>query len=460
MDENPHVVILGAGVCGLYAALTVLREGGAVTLLEKEAMPGGLAAGHQRGDNFYDLGVHMLHAFDREIFDDCVEVMAGERCEVELDARIKWAGTHYHYPLRGRDILRGMPPFTLARCLLGLGVAELRGRFGRVDDRDAEEALISLYGAPLYEFFFEDFTHRYWELHPRQLSAEFIRSKMPRLSAVDVIKNLLQKCRLSQARDRAEGALRFETLHYSATGAETLPRTLAEEVRRLGGVIHLNAEVTEVRCQGDRVEGVSWRTGEGGSEKLGCDHCLSTIPLPELIQKMKPSVSSILLQQADCLRYKPMVVYGLLVKKSRCMDALYTYYRDSLFHRVGEPKNAGLKVTPEGHTVLIVEMTCELDDRKWKGDDEIYQRVLSDLEQEGLCRPDEVVERHLLKARHAYPIFSKGFEPHLDALQTYLAGFINLSSTGRQGGFTYPNMHRAMRMGKNSALDLLGRLSS
>jgi len=53
-------VILGAGVCGLYAALTALRNGASVTIIEKSSQPGGLASGHQRGKNFFDMGVHML----------------------------------------------------------------------------------------------------------------------------------------------------------------------------------------------------------------------------------------------------------------------------------------------------------------------------------------------------------------------------------------------------------------
>jgi len=148
-----------------------------------------------------------------------------------------------------------------------------------------------------------------------------------------------------------------------------------------------------------------------------------------------------------------MTVYALLVKKDRCMDALYTYYRDRIFHRVGEPKNAALQVRPEGHTTLIVETTCEIDDPKWSG--QALPRILADLQAEGLCTPDQIVSHHLIHATHAYPIFAKGFEAHLEKITTYLAKFSNLRTTGRQGAFTYPNMHSAMRMGSTAATELL-----
>ncbi len=435
------LTIYGGGPCGLFAAHTALKLGLEVSLFEKEADFGGLAAGHRKGDNWYDLGVHMLHAFDQEIFEHCQEAMGTERIEVPLKAHIRWGGKLYHYPLRGRDILAGIPPFTLARCLTGLLFAEMEARFGsREQGSDAESALVELYGAPLYEFFFEDFTHRYWGIHPRDLSAEFVRRKMPRLSAVDVVKNLLEKLKLTKARNATEGALRFETLHYSRTGTETLSRSLARSLKENGAQLHANSPVKKIRHDGTRI------IEEG-------DLFLSTIPLPQLIQSLAPPAPPEVIESSAYLRFKPMTVYALLVDKPKCMDALYTYYRDRIFHRVGEPKNAGLKVTPGDHTTLIVEMTCEEDDEKWTGN--ALPEILADLAAEGICQPEQVVEHHLLHARYAYPIFEHGFEKHLTVVTDYLSKFENLRTTGRQGAFTYPNMHSAMRMGADAVEDLI-----
>ena len=449
-SSAPHLTILGAGPCGLYAAHTALELGAQVSVWEKQSQPGGLAAGHQRGGNWYDLGVHMLHAFDEEVFATCARAMGEERIEVPLKSHIKWHGKLYHYPLRGRDILAGIPPFTLMRCLTGLLLAEIESRWGRrTPGADAESALCELYGPALYEFFFEEFTHRYWGIHPRDLSAEFVRRKMPRLSAVDVIKNLLEKLRLTAPRDSSEGALRFETLHYSLTGAECLPRKLAQSIQQRGAEIHLDSAVGTIHHNGSRITGINDMPASPHEDSA----FLSTIPLPRLIQALKPAAPDHVLNAAEQLRFKPMTVYALLVNKPSCMDALYTYYRDRIFHRVGEPKNAGLLVTPGDHTTLIVETTCEIGDGKWKGD--ALAEILGDLEAEGLCNADDVVEHHLLHAPHAYPVFAEGFEAHLQIVLDYLSQFENLRTTGRQGAFTYPNMHSAMRMGADAATSLL-----
>jgi len=134
MDSRPYppksFTILGAGVCGLYAALRALRAGCQVTLIEKEAYVGGLAAGHsisgKHGENHYDTGVHMLHAFDEEIFQDLKELMGEKRIEVKLDARIRWGKSTYRYPLKFTDLIGEMPPFLLFRGVVGLLLAEFQ----------------------------------------------------------------------------------------------------------------------------------------------------------------------------------------------------------------------------------------------------------------------------------------------------------------------------------------------
>jgi len=450
-SDTPKLLVLGGGVCGLYGALEAQKIGVEVSLFEKESKLGGLASGHKLGENWYDLGVHMLHAFDQDVFETCKEAMAEERIEVPLKANIKWMGKEYRYPLRGRDILLGLPPVKLFRCVAGLLIAELTSPPKLApEDEDAETALIDMYGAPLYEFFFEEFTHRYWGIHPSKLSAEFVRRKMPRLSAVDVFKNLVGFLKIAKPKDAVEGALRFETLHYATTGCEALPRKLGEKVISQGGVVTSDTAVEVIYHKEGKIDSIEAQDQKFGSSN---DVFLSTMPITELVQKFSPAAPIEVLEAAKYLRYKPMVVYALLVKKEQCMEALYTYYRDYIFHRVGEPKNAGLEVKPAGHTTLIVEMTCEEGDAKWN--DQRFDGVVRDLEKEGLCKREDIVEKHLISSRYAYPIFNKGFDQHLKVIQDYLTTFSNLRSVGRQGAFTYPNMHSAMRMGAKGVKELL-----
>lgn len=450
------MLIIGAGVCGLYAGLTLARGGVKVTILEKESRVGGLAAGFPFGENTCDFGVHMLHAFNKEIFEDCAELMGEERIEAALDARIRWGDSSCRYPLQFKDMLKAMPPITLGRCVLGLVIAEITGAKHKANIENAESALIAFYGAPLYEYFFEEFTHKYWGIHPRDLSAEFIRRKMPRLSAVDVLRKLIPSFKRQKANDVAdvvESALDTETLHYSRTGSEALPRSLAREFERLGGAILTEARISKISpCNGEVIY-----SHDGEEKRFQGEHIINTAPLHYLVDFSKAEAPEKVSHAVSRLRYKPTVIFALLVNKDRCMEGLYTYYRSLCFHRVGEPKNAGLEVIPGGHTILIVESTCEVGDEKWQGSDEFYQQVLGDLAAEGICMEDEIVDKKLMRNAHGYPIFTNGFDRHLQVIMDWVDSVEKLTSTGRQGGFAYPAMHSAMQMGKDAAQHVLNK---
>jgi len=455
---NAHIVILGGGPCGLYAARTLTQHLISVTVLDKGIRPGGLATSQLFGNNWYDSGVHMLHAFDRDIFEDIKTLMGEERIEVPLNAVIKHGKYHFRYPLQFQDMIKGIPFFSLCRQVFHLFLAQFKNYIAPWQPQNAEEALIQLYGKPLYQYFFEGFTHRYWQLHPRELSATFITTKMPKLTAVDVFKKALEKIGIKERAKSTESALTQETLHYSATGAEAMPRHLAKAITQAGGQVIQNAEVVRLVAENNQIQKVIYRQQDKLHE-LQCDACISTIPINTLACAIEPICSESILTAAKQIRYKPIVIFGLLVKKPKCLNGLYVYYRNHIFHRVGEPKNGGLTVNPADHTVLIVEMTCELNDEKWRGEQSVQQQVFKELAEENICQPEDIVEMHLLRHETGYPIFFFFFETSLGILKSYIAEFKNLQSVGRQGAFTYPNMHTAMRMGKKAAETIIEQLS-
>jgi protoporphyrinogen oxidase len=447
-----RVVVLGGGPCGLYAARRLVEKPGIeVTLIEKEPIPGGLATSHKKGENYFDMGVHMLHEFDEEIYKDILAMMGDESFPVPLNAKIRWAGSFYRYPLQFADMIKGIPPWTLLKCIAGLLIAQAQQKFSPQVPKNAEEALQHLYGDMLYRFFFKDFTQRYWGFPTTELSATFITSKMPRLTAVDMIKKILAKIGIKDSFKAVDSALLEETLHYAKTGAEAMPRHLARFISEKGGRLHLECPLTALEKTDGRVTAVRFQSARTGrEERVECDHVINTIPLTHLLAAIEgvPAEVNAASQQ---LRYKPITVHGLLVNKPKCLGALYIYYRERIFHRVGDPKSAGLTVHPPDHSVLIVETTCEKGDDKWKATPAVREQIMADLEAEDICTRDQIVEWHVMHAETGYPVFRLGFEEHHEKVKEFLNSIPNLQTTGRQGGVCYPNMHSAMRMGAKAA---------
>ncbi|MCC5842541.1 MAG: FAD-dependent oxidoreductase [Opitutales bacterium] len=456
-ESKRSAVVLGAGVCGLRAALTFARAGWSVCVIEREAWVGGLAASPRSGGNPQDFGVHMLHGFDEELRDDLVQLMGEEAVEVPLNAEIRWRGRAFRYPLKFSDLLVSLSFMEMLGGVCGLAWTGLRNRVRPPPEpSNAEEALIQLYGTHLYRLFFESFTHRYWARHPRELSATFIKSKMPRLSAIDAVRRFLRRCGLPIPAPKVESALDDEILVYSRRGSSALPEAIAREIIRLGGQISTAATVQTIHFAGQEVRQVSLTEGDGAVSTWSVDALVSTIPPAAFVEYCQPAPPASVSAAVQALQYRPMVVYAVLLDRGPVTGCLYTYFRERRFHRVSEPRNAGLRVSPDGATLLLFEVMCERGDAFWEGHESAWTQIIEEARTEKLLPPEAtLLHRDILRNAEAYPVFRQGFEPNWEAFRAWVKRCPNLRSVGRQGGFSYPNMHTAMRQGEEAANSLI-----
>ena len=174
---------------------------------------------------------------------------------------------------------------------------------------------------------------------------------------------------------------------------------------------------------------------------------------------MDPPCPAAVAESASRLRFRPIVVYGLLVKRRSILGALYVYYRNRMFHRIAEPTESGLDSKQPGHGVLLVECTCSKDDEVWNNTAAATDRLFDDLVAEGVVTRDEVVAIHHQRTEFGYPMFALGFEEHHDRVAEYVNSVSNLDSVGRQGAFCYPNMHETMRQGAEAAAKIIDAAS-
>jgi len=93
---TPHrlrYAVLGAGAAGLTLALRLARAGQDVTVLEREPMPGGLAAGFRVGDAWLEKFYHHLFQSDRAILSLIEELgLGGQMHWGTPETRVLWQG--------------------------------------------------------------------------------------------------------------------------------------------------------------------------------------------------------------------------------------------------------------------------------------------------------------------------------------------------------------------------------
>ncbi len=125
-NDRPSVGVLGGGALGLAAALRLAQAGHRVTLIEREAQLGGLAAGFRLGPSWLEKFYHHIFRTDTTIVRFIQELGLGDR--------LVWASPDTSVLCQGRiasldsapDVLRFpfLPP--VDRVRLGLGIAFLK----------------------------------------------------------------------------------------------------------------------------------------------------------------------------------------------------------------------------------------------------------------------------------------------------------------------------------------------
>ncbi len=226
MQEKPRVGVLGAGALGLVSAYRLLRRGLPVTVIERETVLGGLAAGFPVGDTYLDRFYHHLFRSDRQ----AIALID----ELGLGANLHWLRPKTSILHSGRTYQLDSPLSVLRFSPLSLWE---RLRMGMV---------IALLKVAPSEKYFEGATAdawlaRYMGRRPHevvwrpQLRAKF-GERYPEISMAWM---------WARIHDRTT------QLGYPSGGFQTMYDRLGQEIARLGGEIRLGETVAGIEEEPD-----------------------------------------------------------------------------------------------------------------------------------------------------------------------------------------------------------------
>ena len=212
-----------------------------------------------------------------------------------------------------------------------------------------------------------------------------------------------------------------------------------------------------IRRDGQRVEGIEY-VQSGETKRIECRAVINTLPINEAMLMMEPLPDPQVVESAQALKFRALVFVGLLVQRAYVLPSSFMYFRQHSFNRISDLAQFGFHITPEGSTLLVAEISCDVKDRAWTDEAFAKQVVLDDLVTEKLLTREQVIEMHVFRARHAYPIYALNYEEHLARLLRAVADMTNMETAGRQGRFAYINTHIAMQMGYEAADRLVAKL--
>lgn len=363
-------------------------------------------------------------------------------------SRIYYLGKFFDYPvsLKAQTLIN----LGFARTLKA-GFSYLNSAVFKKDETSLENFYINRFGRELYSMFFEGYTEKLWGRHPSEISADWGSQRVKGISIREVIKNALSKGKKSD-----ETSL-IEEFKYPKYGPGQLWETAAEEIKKLGGKIVLNAEVKSINTKDGKIVSVT-----ANGKEYGGDIFISSMPVKDLINGFDPSVvPSGVSSVANGLPYRDFVTVGLLVNRlaiknktdiktvSDIIPDCWIYVQDDSVKlgriQIFNNWSSYLVKDVENTVWLGLEYFCNEGDEFWNmSESDCVDYAVKELKKIGVISDStEILFSHREQVKKAYPAYFDTYN-ELPVVIDYLNSYENLYCVGRNGQHRYNNMDHSM----------------
>jgi hypothetical protein len=309
----------------------------------------------------------------------------------------------------------------------------------------------------LYRTFFKTYTEKVWGIPCSEIRAQWAAQRIRGLSLVTVLKNALLVSR--NGRNRNSVRTLIDEFDYPRLGPGMMWRKMAEDAQRMRMQLRLESEVEGILWGGGRVHGLEVRRN-GRIETLHATHFISSAPLRETIEKLKPCVPAEVLEAAGALRYRDFLIVSLVVNRREVFPDNWIYVHDPAVKmgRIQNFKNWSPEMVPyPGKTCLGLEYFCFEGDPIWTAPDEdLIDLGKRELEYLGLVDATEVEDGCVVRMPKAYPIYDSAYENSLGVIRRFLAGLENFQVIGRNGMHRYNNQDHSMLTGMLAVENIRG----
>lgn len=409
--KEKRVVVIGAGLTGLTAAYDLARAGAQVTLLDDNAVLGGLAGSlsiaGQAVENYY----HFICRADHHL----VQLVD----ELDLSAQLHWRHTRTSFYHNGRLYSFGTPidllrfdavPF-LQRMRFGLHILRSRYRHNWrwLDQFPAKAWLIENIGEEAYNVIWHPLLRIKFGEHYDRISAAWIWHRI---------------WRVARSRRSLFGR---ESFGYLEEGSATLVNRLADWLQQQPNVtVRPHASAQQIDVQAGDVRGVIV-----DGERLTCDAVVSTGALPQL-DRLVPGQTAAYFQKARQIQYIGVVCALFSLKRSFSPNFwLNTNDPRISFNGIIEQTNLNQQWRASGLNLIYVPFYLPITEPRYQFSDEQlcaeYAGMLK------LINPafDEswILERWVSRAPYAQAICTTGFANLMPEHRTPIRGLYVADST-------------------------------
>ncbi len=448
LHHHAPCIIIGAGPAGLIAASELSRFGHDPVVLEKDSNVGGLARTEYHRGYRFDIGGHRFFTKSEHIAGIWEDMLGTDLLTVRRQSRIYYQDRFLRYPLSFLDTLLKLGPVEGLRILGSYLRAKARKH---APEETFEQWVSNRFGRRLYEIFFKTYTEKVWGVSCDRIMADWAAQRIKGLSLLTALSHAM----LGNSKARSL----TEEFQYPRKGPGMMWERLQERIEEKGGMVRLRSEVTCLHHDQSRITGLSW-SDEAGRCTVKPGSLISTLPLGQLIAMLDPPPPSPVLEAAENLSYRSFLIVGLILNEELPLEDqwIYVHSPEVKVGRIQVFKNWSPELVPySGKDSLGLEYFCDEDDDLWNLEDRhLVELAGTELSRLGLANRDSVEDGIVIRQPKAYPVYTQGYQDHLQTIRSYLSGFENLQSVGRNGTHRYNNMDHSMLSGILAAENVLG----
>jgi len=441
IDDRPssgrpaHITVLGGGPAGLAVGYYARKKGIPFTLYEAGDRIGGNCITLEKGGFLFDSGAHRLHDQDPEVTGELQRLLGEDLQEIFVPSHIYHRGKFIDFPLSPLNLVKNLGSFFFVGAALDLARSRLRP--GKPDGSFRQYALWT-YGKKITDLFLKDYSGKLWGASWDRLSAEVAGKRLKGLN----LRTFVTEALFGR---RAKTKHLDGSFYYPKKGIGAISEALAEQAGKEN--IRTGSTVTKIFHDYKVIRAVELN----GREVIDTGEVVSSLPLNLLARILEPPPPAELLDLAQGLRYRNMILAAFFLNRESVSKSATVYFTDAEipFTRFYEPRNRSRLMSPPGKTSLVVEFPCQPEDPVWNLEpDQMVEKVRSPLLRVGLFQEEEIIDTAVHKINQAYPILELGYEEKLEKIFTFLRGFGNLRLTGRNGRFVYAWIHDMIRFGR------------
>lgn len=450
-QPRKKAVVLGAGVTGLAAAYRLSKNKKIdVTVVEKEAITGGVCRSFQDGEFILDHGPHKFYTLIDGLTDELHQIMGPDLLERDKTQSLYMKGRYFDFPLKLSEMILKFPPLESLSILSSFGVQTIKNFFPHPTAKTYEDFIVERFGRGLYEQIFAPMARKIYGA-PEKLDRKLAEVRISSPGLISVVKQLLFRNKI----DKSISAPKF---HYPKYGYGMIPQRLEEKCRENGVQFALGSKIKDIRMSPTGTKHIGIETNKKELLDLKADYLIYTIPMSLLDDLMGDQLSTDIRQASRFTSYRHTVIFYYLLRGEAVLPSMWVFFPESKFRfgRLSEMPKFSPFTTPKGHTSLMVDFTCDDSDPAWAMDDaRLGQLLMEHLKPLRLFQPEQVIKSFSKRFKYFYPVYNVGFQEKLSALRKIESIYPHFYFIGRLGDFNYNNADQCLDMGFKCAEQIL-----